>query len=140
MSQRRFQGQVLNPGQITADALVLDAPVSFWGGFDPVTGEIIDQRHPQGGMRLTDKIVVVVEARGSAGTPAGIAESIRTGVGPVGIVLRKPDVNISVGAAVAAQLYDIHVPVVCLERSDYALIGSSRRIGIDKDGVVTILS
>jgi predicted aconitase with swiveling domain len=140
VSEPSIQGRVLNPGQITADVQALDAPVSFWGGYDPLTGEIIDQRHPQAGRHVTGKILVVAGAIGSAGTPAGIAESIRTGVGPVGIVLAKPDVNISVGTFVAAHLYDIDVPVICLERPDYTKVFASKRITIDRSGVVTLLA
>ena len=38
---------VLNPGQCRARALVLDEPLSFWGGFDPADGTIVDRHHPQ---------------------------------------------------------------------------------------------
>jgi hypothetical protein len=33
-------------------ALVLDAPLSLWGGLEPTTGDIIDQRHPQCGANV----------------------------------------------------------------------------------------
>lgn len=118
--------------------MVLDAPLSFWGGFDPNTGEIIDQRHPQTGIRMTGRILVAPETRGSAGTPAGVAESIRRAVGPVGVVLAKPDVNLTVGAMVAARLYGIHIPVICLNPADYAMIGPGDTLSIDTDACVTI--
>ncbi len=41
-------GEVLVPGLAGAgEALVLTAPISFWGGVDPRTGLIIDVSHPQ---------------------------------------------------------------------------------------------
>ena len=101
---------VLNHGVVTAEALVLDTPVSFWGGFDPVTGKILEASHPQ---RTSPSWQGPCDAlcQGISGTPAGVAESIRVGNGPAAIVLAKPDAANIVGAKVASQLYDIDVPV-----------------------------
>ncbi len=41
----------------------------------------------------------------SAGTPAGSAESLRTGAGPVAFMLLHEDVNLATGAMVAGGLY-----------------------------------
>ncbi len=44
------QAEILVPGQGgEGEALVLDAPISFWGGVDAGTGRIADVRHPQCG-------------------------------------------------------------------------------------------
>ena len=51
---------------VVGPALVLDEPLSLWGGMDPATGELIDARHPQRGARLTGRVVVMPSARGSS--------------------------------------------------------------------------
>lgn len=71
------QGKVLNEGCASGDVLVLDEPLSFWGGYDPQTGTIIDQQHPQVGATMTGKIVVMPGTRGSSGTPGVLGESLR---------------------------------------------------------------
>ena len=43
-----------------------------------------------------------------------LAEAVRNGTGPVAIVLKERDLIISIGAIVAAELYAIAVPVVCV--------------------------
>ena len=35
--------------EVAGRALVLDEPLSLWGGMDPATGEVIDAHHPQRG-------------------------------------------------------------------------------------------
>ncbi len=45
----QLQGRVLNEGDVTAELLILDEPLSFWGGFDSATGRIIDKQHPRRG-------------------------------------------------------------------------------------------
>ena len=47
-------------------ALVLTEPLSLWGGMDPAIGLLIDARHPQRGMSLTGRIVVMPSGRGSS--------------------------------------------------------------------------
>ena len=41
----------------TGEALVLDEPLSFWGGLDPETGRLIDVHHPQAGAMLTGRVL-----------------------------------------------------------------------------------
>jgi hypothetical protein len=73
--------RVLFPGEAEADILRLDEPLSFWGGFDPLTGVILDNNHPQKGQHLTGRALVMPATRGSGGTPGGVAEAIRNGCG-----------------------------------------------------------
>ena len=77
----RLQARVLYDGTAAGRVLWLDEPLSFWGGFDPATGVIIDANHPQNGECLKDRILVLPATRGSGGTPGGVAEAIRLGTG-----------------------------------------------------------
>jgi predicted aconitase with swiveling domain len=133
-----LQGRVLNPGEARGAALVLNEPLSFWGGFDPASGRVIDRHHPQAGVKLAGKILVLPESRGSAGTPAGVAEAIRRGTAPLAIVLGKADANVAAGAMVAAELYGREVPVVALAPGDFSHLRTGDRITVASDGKVTI--
>ncbi len=134
MSSAAITARVLNPGMARGDALVLDEALSFWGGFDARTGNIIDAHHPQRGLCVAGRFLILPESRGSAGTPAGVAEAIRHGVGPVAIALGKADVNVAVGAMVAAALYGIEVPVLVIADVDRARLRSGDRIEADRQG------
>lgn len=127
-------GRVLHPGVARAEALVLEESLSFWGGFDAQTGVIVDRHHPQRGASVAGRLLVLPESRGSAGTPAGIAEAIRRGVGPAGIVLGVPDVNVAVGAMVAAALYGVDVPVLAIADRDRARLATGQRVAVDARG------
>ena len=134
MSTIELTAQVLNPGKASAEAMVLDEALSFWGGFDAQTGIIVDQHHPQRGSCVAGRFLILPESRGSAGTPAGIAEAIRRGVGPAAIALGKADVNVAVGAMVAAALYGIAIPVVVIGDADRARLRSGDQIEADLNG------
>ena len=132
------QGKILIAGSARGPALVLDEALSFWGGFDPVAGKIIDTHHPQYGQAVTDKILFIPASRGSAGTPGGIAETLRNGTGPCAFVLGKPDVNISVGTLVANRLYDLEIPVIEIRLVDMELFSNGDPVLIDQRGMLTI--
>ncbi len=133
-----LRARVLNPGEARGAAMVLDEPLSFWGGFDARTGVIVDRHHPQRGSCVAGRFLILPESRGSAGTPGGIAEAIRRGVGPVGIVLGKADVNVAVGAMVAAALYGVAVPVLVIGDAQRARLRSGDLVEADRDGHLRI--
>ena len=137
---QRLNARVLIAGRAEGIALCLDEPLSFWGGYDPLSGEIIDVHHPQYRQRVGGSILFMPESRGSAGTPGGIAETLRNGSGPAALVLGKPDINVSIGALVANRLYRLSVPVLELPAAALGRIGSGDRVSIDADGCITVIA
>jgi hypothetical protein len=104
--------QVLTAGTAEGLALVLSRPLSFWGGVDAVTGKIIDRSHPDLGARVTKTVLVMPGGRGSSSSAAVLAEMIRLGTSPSGILLATPDAILTVGAIVAKSLYGLQCPIV----------------------------
>jgi predicted aconitase with swiveling domain len=125
-----MDGLVLVAGSASGPALVLDEPLSFWGGLDPVTGEIVEANHPQRGRSVTGRILVMPSGRGSSSSATILAESIRLGTGPAGIVLAELDEIIVIGALVAAELYGTAMPVVVTSPDVFAGIGDDDRISL----------
>ncbi|MDH4116881.1 MAG: DUF126 domain-containing protein [Acidimicrobiia bacterium] len=120
--------QVLVAGCASGPSFHLDEPLSFWGGLDAATGEIIDRRHPQAGEVVTGKVLVMAKGRGSSSGSSVLAEAIRAGTGPAAIVLGEPDEIVALGAIVAEELYGITVPVVV---ADPDLIPRNTTVTID---------
>lgn len=134
-SGRMLTGDVLVAGTAHADTIVLDKPLSFWGGYDSGAGRIVDRTHPLVGESLAGKIMVMAHAKGSSSSSSVLAEAIRNGTGPVGIVLRERDLIISIGAIVAAELYKLDVPVVCLSAAAFdELVAAPGPLRIEADG------
>jgi predicted aconitase with swiveling domain len=119
--------RALVEGEGEGVALVLDEPLSFWGGFDPATGRVIDVHHPQRGALLTDRVLIMPTGRGSSSSSYVVAEAIRTGTAPAAILLREADPILALGAIVARELYGRRVPV--LELGD-----AYPRVARDADG------
>jgi predicted aconitase with swiveling domain len=104
--------QRYTPGDAEGPTLVLREALSFWGGIDALTGRVIDHSHPDRGASVTGTILVMPGGRGSSSASSVLAETIRSGTGPAGIVLAGPDPILTVGALVAEALYGIRCPIV----------------------------
>lgn len=121
----------LVPGQAAGPAFLLKEPLSFWGGLDATSGKIIDRWHPQNGDVLSQRILVMSAGRGSSSGSSVLAEAIRLGTGPAGIVLLTRDAIVSVGALVAAELYAKHCPVVLAAAADWPAIAAAASLSLD---------
>jgi predicted aconitase with swiveling domain len=109
-----LQGRVLVAGEATGPALVLEAPLSLWGGLDPHTGRLSDHHHPQLGATITGQILVMPSGRGSSSSSSVLAEAIRLGTAPLAILLAEPDEILVLGALVAEYLYARTCPILVL--------------------------
>lgn len=118
--------------------VVLDAPLSLWGGLDPASGRIIDIHHPQHGLPLVGRIVALPGGRGSSSSSSVLAEALRGGNGPRALLLREPDGILLVGALVAHLLYGASCPVVHLRPSDYRRLRSGDEVRLSARGRVTV--
>ncbi len=126
-----MEGRVLMPGTASGIALMLDEPLSFWGGFDPLTGVIVEAGHPQRGESVAGRILVMPAGRGSSSSATVLAEAIRRGTGPAGIVLGEPDEIVAIGALVAAELYGVFVPVVLASAAAFSAVRPGDAIALD---------
>ncbi len=125
-----IDGRSLHGGSASGEVAQLNDTISFWGGID-MSGTIIDHAHPQAGTAIAGKIVALAGSRGSSGTPAALCEMLRRGTGPAAILVIEPDINLVVGAMVAAELYEVDCPVVLIEpaRFDNLVAGEIVQVG-----------
>ena len=125
-----LSGRSLVDGRAHGIALVLDEPLSFWGGLDPGTGRLIDSHHARHGSTIAGSVLVMRSGRGSSSSSYVLAEAIRAGTAPAAIVLAEPDPIVALGAIVARELYGILVPVVVLGAEDHASIGDGTAVEV----------
>lgn len=117
-----FDGIALHPGAAGGELVVLDAPLSFWGGTDRHSGRITDEHHPQYGTDLAGRAVAMRSGRGSSSSASVLAEAVRAGTAPAALLLAEADAIIVLGALVAAELYGHRLPVVLLDEASYAAL------------------
>lgn len=118
---------ILNEGEANGPILRLSAPLNIWGGLDPATGKVVDQRHPQYGECIAGRVLLTPPTVGSGTNAQIFAQACASGTGPAAIVLFGQDLVVAVGAAVVKRIYGLECPVVA---------GPDRQW--DKDGPVSL--
>lgn len=138
MTERTLTGRPIVAGSATGTALVSKEPLSFWGGFCPRTGEIIDRRHERSGANVAGRIFIFPQGKGSSTSSATLMESIKTGVAPAAIINLKVDPILALGSIVSDELYHKAVPIVILAEKDFYSIKEDDHITIESNGTVKI--
>ncbi len=136
--ERILSGRPVIAGSAEGVALVSHEPLSFWGGFNATTGEIIDRRHGQSGTIVTGRVFVFPRGKGSSTGSAVVLESIRSGTAPAAIINLEVDPILALGVIVADELYGRSVPIVLLEEDDYHSLREGDRLAIQPDGTVRV--
>ena len=129
-------GRVIVAGEAVGEALVTHDALSFWGGYDFHTGEIIDKHHPLAGVRAGGRILAVPFSKGSSTTTAVLLESVRAGTAPAAILTTGADAFFALASIVADVMYGKSFPVVSLEPEDFASLRSGEQLQIERSGVI----
>jgi len=133
-----LRGRVLAPGEAAGAALVLQEPLSLWGGMDPANGRLIDAHHPQHDTLIAGRVLVMASARGSSSSSSVLAEAVRAGTAPAAILLGEAELILAIGAAVAEELYGRQVPILQVPEEQLAAIVDGAQVLIGEEGMVTI--
>jgi predicted aconitase with swiveling domain len=136
----RLKGSVIIQGAAEGRVLASTEPLSFWGGYDQHTGEIIDRRHPLSGENGSGRILALPFTRGSSTTTAILLESVRRGVAPAGIITDRADVFLALASVVADEMYQNAFPMVAVDPEVFAALRSGDRARILEDGFLEIES
>ena len=125
------------PGNASGRLLVSSEPLSFWGGYDAATGEIIDRRHPLSGQNAAGRILAVPSTRGSSTTTQVLLEAIRAGTSPAAIVTTDADAYIALAAIVADEMWARVLPIAIVSEADFTTLASGRTAQL-RDGVLAV--
>ena len=133
-----LQSQVVVAGAAHGRILFSTEPLSFWGGYDYRTGEIIDRRHPLSGEIAAGCILCLPATRGSSTTTAVLLEAVKAGTAPAAIVTTGVDTFFALASIVADELYSLPIPLVALPPEDFTLLRTGVTAELTVDGRITI--
>ena len=125
-------------GPVAGPCLALTAPISFWGGVDPRSGEIIDARHPQRGQSVADMVLALPGTIGSSSASAVLLELVHAGKAPAAILIAEPDAILLLGLVVAREMGWPTPPAFRLPAADQKAL-ADRRIAISAEGLITVV-
>ncbi|MGL4975244.1 MAG: aconitase X [Bosea sp. (in: a-proteobacteria)] len=133
-----LKAQVLLDGEAKpSPVLALTSPISFWGGVDPRTGDIIDARHPQCGENIAGKFLVLPGTIGSSSASAVLLELVHAGRAPAAIAMAEPDAILLLGLVVAREMGWPTPPACRLVKTDQEGL-QGRKAALDKTGLIRL--
>ncbi len=129
-------GNPLAAGAGQGTLLIAAEGLSFWGGVDPATAEIVDRHHPLSGVTLTDKVLAIPSSRGSCTGSSVLLELILAGKAPAAILVSEHEQVLTIGALVADLAFGKSLPIVRLAREDFAKLTDYSHARIDDGSVM----
>ncbi|WP_433769929.1 cis-3-hydroxy-L-proline dehydratase [Pseudomonas putida] len=115
-------GRSLVAGCAQGELLFADVGLSFWGGVDPFSGEVIDRHHSLSGQHLAGRVLAIPGGRGSCTGSSVLMELISNGHAPAALVLVEADEILTLGVLVAQTIFERSLPVLCIGREAFAAL------------------
>ena len=122
---------------LDGSVLRCDEGLSFWGGVDPDTGLIIDAQHPQNGESVSGRVLCMPTSRGSCSGSGVLLGLALAGRAPAALVFRDAEEVLTLGALVAAKMFDRPVPVLRLNPVEYDRVAATERVALFADRIET---
>ncbi|MCG6539235.1 aconitase family protein [Pseudomonas sp. KSR10] len=130
-----FRGRSLVSGSAQAACLHAEVGLSFWGGVDPLSGEVIDRHHPLNGQVIAGQVLAIPSGRGSCTGSSVLLELILNGHAPAALVFAEAEEILTLGVLVAQQLFDRSLPVVSIGSQAFAALRDARYLRIENGRV-----
>jgi predicted aconitase with swiveling domain len=125
--EMELKGRIISKGTAQERALVTSMPISFYGGVDPNTGEVIEKGHDLQGKSVKGKILVFPTGKGSTVGSYTLYRLKKNGVAPAGIINRECETVVAVGAIISE--------IPCVDKIDISKIETGDLIRIENDTV-----
>ncbi|MBT2341586.1 MULTISPECIES: cis-3-hydroxy-L-proline dehydratase [Pseudomonas] len=131
----RVKGRSLVEGAAQGALLFADVGLSFWGGVNPASGEVIDRHHPLSGERLAGRVLAIPSGRGSCTGSSVLMELISNGHAPAALVLADADEILTLGVLVAQVIFQRSLPVVCVGQEAFNRLRGQGFVRIEGDSL-----
>jgi len=120
------QGHAVSKGVATGRILISETPISFLGGIDPKTGEIMEKNHPKNGVSISDRVFLFPNGKGSTVGSYVIYSLKKNNSAPSAMINLASETIVAVGAIIS------DIPLVDrLERDPFTLFRDGDYVEVD---------
>lgn len=127
------KGRSISKGMATGPALVSKDAISFLGGVDPKTGDVIEKGHALYGKNVKGTVLIFPGGKGSTVGSYVLYQLKKNGVAPAAIINVKSEPIVAVGAIISG------IPMVDSLESDPLAISNGRPVTVNgTDGTVDL--
>jgi cis-L-3-hydroxyproline dehydratase len=132
-----LRGTAYVHGKTSGKLVTSDLELSFWGGVNPQTGEIIDRHHTLSGTFLQGTILVIPGGRGSCSGSGVMLELLLNGKGPEAVIFQRREDILTLGVIISEDIFGRAIPVLTLDTDGFQAIlkRHGQHVHIDGDRV-----
>jgi predicted aconitase with swiveling domain len=124
-----LKGRIISKGVARGKALTTTQPISFYGGVDPDTSEMIEKGHELQGKKVKGKVLVFPKGKGSTVGSYTLYRMKKNGTAPAGIINKECETVVAVGAIISE--------IPCVDNIDISKIKTGDNVSL-RNGVVKI--
>jgi uncharacterized protein len=106
-----FSGRKICAGRAEGEALVTNMGISFYGGVDPETGEVVERGHALEGQCIAGKVLVFPTGKGSTVGSYTLYRLKLGGMAPAAIVNAECETITAVGCIISEIPCVDHIPI-----------------------------
>lgn len=115
-------GRKIYPGRVEGQVLVSSMGISFFGGVDPATGQIVERGHPLEGQSIAGKVLVFPTGKGSTVGSYTLYQLKHNGKAPLAIINTECEPITAVGCIIAEIPCVDHIRIDCLNSGDTIIV------------------
>jgi len=123
----KLVGRAIFEGHAEGEALVSSAPMSFYGGVNPDTGEVVEREHELRGKSIKGRVLVFPSGKGSTVGSYVMYRLAKNGAAPRAIINSKCETIVAVGAIISE--------IPCVDMVDIGKISTGAKVKVDGDSV-----
>ena len=116
----KLKGRKIYKGTAEAEAIVTKDGISFYGGVDPDTGEVVEVGHELEGQSITGKVLVFPTGKGSTVGSYTMYRMKKNNTAPAAIVNKQIDTIVAVGCIISE--------IPCIDKIDISKIQNGQII------------
>ncbi|MDI6639668.1 MAG: DUF126 domain-containing protein [Methanocellales archaeon] len=98
----KVKGRAISRGIASGRALVTSQPISFLGGVDPMSGEIIEKGHELFSEKIANRVLVFPNGKGSTVGSYVLYQLKKNGVAPCAMINITSEAIVAVGAIISS--------------------------------------
>jgi predicted aconitase with swiveling domain len=125
-----MKGRIISKGKGEGEALTTTQPISFYGGVDPNTGEVIEKGHELQGKTVKGKILVFPNGKGSTVGSYTLYRMKKNGTAPAAMINKECETIVAVGAIISE--------IPCVDKVDISKIKTGDHVKVENE-TVTLL-
>ena len=125
-----MKGRIISKGKGEGEALTTTQPISFYGGVDPNTGEVIEKGHELQGKTVKGKILVFPNGKGSTVGSYTLYRMKKNGAAPAAMINKECETIVAVGAIISE--------IPCVDKVDISKIKTGDHVKVENE-TVTLL-